>query len=216
MTAAPRWRAHSATSGSSHTTATGSGALAATTRSAMDRTRSIRIVSDMVPPSRRLAWRNPLTGISTTSGPNEAPERVGSGRGVAETPADTFDSVRGRGKRVAWRPYASRRERSCRSYRSRPGGNGGGGPDGRVLPDVAVGAIARIGIVDRADPGERDLSGRGAPARRPHRHLLARRGGGGRLGGVHGGAVTWIPSGVERPGAACRRGRSGHQPLQGH
>src|SRR3984957_16983011 len=101
MTVAPSWRAHSATSGSSHTTATGSGALAATTRSAMDRTRSIRIASVMVPPSRRLAWRNPLTGISTTSGPNEAPGRVGSGRGGAEPPADTFYSVRGRAS--GWR-----------------------------------------------------------------------------------------------------------------
>src|SRR5580658_1332311 len=95
MTVAPRASAQRATSGSSQTTATGSGTQAATTVSAMERTNSTRWASGMVAPRRILAWAKPLTGMRTASGPRVPWPAAWGGRGAAATPADTLDSVRG-------------------------------------------------------------------------------------------------------------------------
>ena len=92
--AAPSSDAHSATSSSSQTTATGSGMQAATTCEAMARTSRMRSGSERAGPNLRLASWNALTGIRTTSGPSGRSTGGPACCAAGTVALDTRDSVR--------------------------------------------------------------------------------------------------------------------------
>ena len=132
----------------------------------MDRTRCSRISSVIDPPERRLAWRNPFTGMSTTSCPRVPRGDAGRARGRAVAPRGTADSV----SAGAVPPHGDRRRLRVMSDRVAVVGAGSWGTAvaglvGASHP-VSYGRVARACIVHHSCTGECDLSAGNRPARR--------------------------------------------------
>ena len=155
-TRAPWERAQSATSGSSQTTATGSGAAAPMTRAAIVCTRARRSGSASALQSRCLAAANDLTGTSAAAGPSGprpaekaraggggALHRASVGGGGADASPPSARARSGGARSVdpwAGRSASSAQDRGGQRWpRSSPAG-----------PDAPVGALARAGCRDRA------------------------------------------------------------------